>query len=215
MDRRSFITSFGSLVGALLAPSLASGREGNALGPGATLDNITSIYLDLSLLKPGQVLVNNNLVNSPVLYVVRRPSGFSGTFDPSDPRVSYKGTELFDIEHRHDVLPPNITSPQRSLKPEFFVGWGMCTHQGCAVSYSPPGVSWEWLGKTYSDGGFYCPCHGSRYDLAGRVLSGSPAPGNLVVPKHEFISSTRVLVWAREQEAPNQQPKPTAAFVNR
>ena len=210
MDRRSFITTIGSLSAALLAPSIASGREGNALGPGATLENVTSIYLDLSRLQPGQVLVNNNLVNSPVLYVVRRQDSFVDEFDPDDPRVSYPGTELFYIEHERGFLPSNIKTPYRSQKPEFLVVWGMCTHQGCAVSYSPPGDSWQWGKTTYSEGGFYCPCHGSTYDLAGRVFKGSPAPGNLYVPKHEFVSSTRVLVWAREQKAPNKQLQPTA-----
>jgi ubiquinol-cytochrome c reductase iron-sulfur subunit len=75
---------------------------------------------------------------------------------------------------------------------------GICTHLGCSPSYikrdeAPLGTGWP--------GGFFCPCHGSRFDYAGRVYEGVPAPTNLVVPPHEYLSDTRILIGADEGSA--------------
>jgi ubiquinol-cytochrome c reductase iron-sulfur subunit len=82
--------------------------------------------------------------------------------------------------------PKYITELYRSIKPEYIVLTGICTHLGCVPLYKPtPGsVQPDWKG------GFFCPCHGSTYDLAGRVYKGVPAPLNLVVPPYRFISDT-------------------------
>lgn len=82
--------------------------------------------------------------------------------------------------------PKYITELYRSIKPEYIVLVGICTHLGCVPLYKPtPGsVQPDWKG------GFFCPCHGSLYDLAGRVYKGVPAPLNLVVPPYRFISDT-------------------------
>jgi ubiquinol-cytochrome c reductase iron-sulfur subunit len=93
--------------------------------------------------------------------------------------------------------PPYARNPTRSLRPEYFVSVGLCTHLGCVPTYRPePGslqANWP--------GGFYCPCHGSRFDLAGRVFSGSPAPTNLEVPPHSFPRHDFVLIGADEGRA--------------
>lgn len=83
----------------------------------------------------------------------------------------------------------------RSIRPEIFVSVGLCTHLGCIPSFRPePGsVQPGW------PGGFYCPCHGSKFDLAGRVYKGSPAPTNLVVPRYSFETADR-LVIGRDSE---------------
>lgn len=82
--------------------------------------------------------------------------------------------------------PKYITELYRSIKPEYIVLVGICTHLGCVPLYKPtPGsVQPDWKG------GFFCPCHGSLYDLAGRVYKGVPAPLNLVVPPYKFVSDT-------------------------
>lgn len=80
----------------------------------------------------------------------------------------------------------------RSIKPEYLVVIGICTHLGCVPTYrpdrSPADLGEDWLG------GYYCPCHGSRFDLAGRVFKGVPAPTNLVIPPYQFVSEQIVRI---------------------
>lgn len=80
----------------------------------------------------------------------------------------------------------------RSIKPEIAVLIGVCTHLGCSPEFKSAEDKAE-MGQSWS-GGFYCPCHGSKFDLAGRVLRGSPAPTNLVVPPYEFASDVKIII---------------------
>jgi ubiquinol-cytochrome c reductase iron-sulfur subunit len=89
--------------------------------------------------------------------------------------------------------PRYAQNPFRSIKPELLVLVGVCTHLGCSplaklASGPASGVSEDW------PGGFFCPCHGSKFDLAGRVFKGVPAPTNLVVPPYSYISDTRLVI---------------------
>jgi ubiquinol-cytochrome c reductase iron-sulfur subunit len=86
--------------------------------------------------------------------------------------------------------PSYARNATRSIEPEILVTVALCTHLGCIPSYYPEPDSLQpgW------PGGFYCPCHGSRFDLAGRVYRGSPAPTNLVIPPHHYLSPTTVLI---------------------
>lgn len=86
--------------------------------------------------------------------------------------------------------PDYARNPARSRRPEFFIAVGLCTHLGCIPSFRPePGsVQPDW------PGGFYCPCHGSRFDLAGRVFRNVPAPRNLEVPEHAFAAESRLVI---------------------
>ena len=76
---------------------------------------------------------------------------------------------------------------------------GICTHLGCAPTYRPDAGA-EDLGSDWK-GGFFCPCHGSRYDLSGRVYAGVPAPSNLVVPPYRFVTDTRLLIGVGPEHA--------------
>ncbi|MFO1372140.1 MAG: ubiquinol-cytochrome c reductase iron-sulfur subunit [Candidatus Competibacteraceae bacterium] len=108
---------------------------------------------------------------------------------------------------KDQLLDPNseVTSQQpkyaqnanRSIKPEVLVLVGICTHLGCSPLFKPdPGtINAEWKG------GFFCPCHGSRFDLAGRVYKGVPAPKNLEVPPYRFLSDSRVLIGVNPEAA--------------
>jgi ubiquinol-cytochrome c reductase iron-sulfur subunit len=91
-----------------------------------------------------------------------------------------------------DQTPDFARNPARSIKPELAVIVGICTHLGCSPTYvpelQPQAFDSEW------QGGFYCPCHNSRFDLAGRVYQGVPAPSNLEVPPYHFVDDTRVMV---------------------
>jgi ubiquinol-cytochrome c reductase iron-sulfur subunit len=112
--------------------------------------------------------------------------------------------EMLDLLSKHDAnltdaasentsqQPEYCKNPTRSIKPQYLIVVGICTHLGCSPSYrsevAPADLGPDWVG------GWFCPCHGSRFDLAARVFNGSPAPTNLVIPPHKYLSDTRVLI---------------------
>jgi ubiquinol-cytochrome c reductase iron-sulfur subunit len=100
---------------------------------------------------------------------------------------------LADPDSRKDQQPDYARNPQRSIKPEVFVGVGICTHLGCSPNQVPAGTGNPSLGADWS-GGFFCPCHGSTFDLAGRVFKNKPAPTNLEVPPHRYIADGTLLI---------------------
>jgi len=118
----------------------------------------------------------------PIWVIMRDPSMM-------DTLVKSEST-LRDPLSDNDQQPDYCKNTHRSIKPEIFVAIGICTHLGCVPTYRPDenSVSPGWLG------GFYCPCHGSKYDLAGRVYKDVPAPLNLKIPRHMYISDTEILV---------------------
>ena len=90
--------------------------------------------------------------------------------------------------------PSYARNEYRSQRPEYLIVLGICTHLGCSPVYARKGEGEAHnLGAGWP-GGFFCPCHGSRFDLAGRVYKGMPAPSNLVVPPHQYLSDSRVLI---------------------
>ena len=101
--------------------------------------------------------------------------------------------ELADPASVRDQQPAYAKNPSRSLKPEVFVAVGICTHLGCsptavAAGTADPGLPADW------PGGFFCPCHGSTFDGAGRVFKNKPAPSNLEIPPYRYASDTRVVI---------------------
>jgi len=88
--------------------------------------------------------------------------------------------------------PTYAKNEYRSIKPEYMVMEGICTHLGCAPTFRPE-IAPADLGAKWK-GGFFCPCHGSRYDLSGRVYAGVPAPSNLKVPPYRFVTDTRIMI---------------------
>ncbi|HET7134091.1 MAG TPA: ubiquinol-cytochrome c reductase iron-sulfur subunit [Gammaproteobacteria bacterium] len=99
---------------------------------------------------------------------------------------------LRDPESKESIQPSYAQNEYRSVRPEFLVMEGVCTHLGCA-----PAPRFEVapadLGPTWP-GGFYCPCHGSKFDLAGRVMTGVPAPTNLTVPPYRFVNDSTIQI---------------------
>jgi ubiquinol-cytochrome c reductase iron-sulfur subunit len=89
-----------------------------------------------------------------------------------------------------DQQPDYCKNVHRSIKPQYYIAIGVCTHLGCVPTYRPEvaSVAPDWLG------GFYCPCHGSKYDLAGRVYQNVPAPLNLKIMRHQYVSETEILI---------------------
>jgi ubiquinol-cytochrome c reductase iron-sulfur subunit len=100
--------------------------------------------------------------------------------------------QLTDPESRSSEQPAYARNEFRSAKPEFMIMEGVCTHLGCSPQLKPA----EAKGEMGSDwvGGFYCPCHGSKFDYAGRVFRGAPAPTNLPVPPYTFVSDGQLLI---------------------
>lgn len=99
---------------------------------------------------------------------------------------------LADPSSERPQQPDYARNPQRSIKPESFVAIGICTHLGCVPRYRPQPASAD-LGPEWP-GGFFCPCHGSAFDLAGRVFKNVPAPTNLEIPPHRYVSETRIVI---------------------
>lgn len=104
---------------------------------------------------------------------------------------------LVDPASREAQQPPYAANPVRAIRPPFFVAIGICTHLGCVPVYRPdagaPDLGADW------PGGFYCPCHGSKFDLAGRVFKNVPAPRNLEVPPYMYLSDTKLRIGADKQ----------------
>ncbi len=148
------------------------------------------VEADASALGPGE-LATVEWRGKPVWLLRRTPEMLSGL-------EAIRGA-LTDPDSRVASQQPEYArNAGRSVRPDLFVVMSLCTHLGCIPSYRPePGsLQADW------PGGFYCPCHGSKFDLAGRVYKGSPAPTNLVVPPHTFVSEERLVIGRdREGEA--------------
>jgi ubiquinol-cytochrome c reductase iron-sulfur subunit len=145
-----------------------------------------AVEVDISTLKPGEK-VTVEWRGKPV-WIMRRTEEQLATLekvegqlaDPNSDRKAYPTPEY--AKNRH-----------RSIKPEVFVGVGICSHLGCSPSDKlqpgpQPSLPDDW------QGGFLCPCHGSTFDMAGRVFKNKPAPDNLEVPPHMYLSDSKLLI---------------------
>ncbi len=120
------------------------------------------------------------------VWVVRRTPAMLAALNGHD-------AELVDAESTKDQQPAYATNTARALKPEVFVAVGICTHLGCSPSNAPAGAANPSLPADWP-GGFFCPCHGSTFDGAGRVFKNKPAPSNLEVPPYRFTSDTHLRI---------------------
>jgi ubiquinol-cytochrome c reductase iron-sulfur subunit len=101
--------------------------------------------------------------------------------------------ELADPASKKDQQPDYARNPARAIRPDIFVTVGICTHLGCSPTSLPAGTANPSVGADWK-GGFFCPCHGSTFDLAGRVFRNKPAPTNLEVPPHRYLADNRLLI---------------------
>jgi len=148
------------------------------------------VEFNLSKIEPGQ-MVTVEWRGKPV-YVIRR------TKEALDGLKTME-SKLGDPESKESVQPDYVSSESRAIKDEYMILLGLCTHLGCAPTYQPQ-VGSQDIGKVEWQGGFLCKCHGSLFDLAGRVFKGVPAPTNLEVPPHKYLSDTVILI-GEDQEA--------------
>ena len=148
------------------------------------------VKADIGALEPGQMVVVE-WRGKPV-YVVHRTGNQLEDLPKLDGILKDPGSEGSD-------QPGYVEGEGRSIRPELFVAVGLCTHLGCAPKFRPE-VGAADLGGDEWLGGFFCPCHGSKFDLAGRVFQGVPASANLVVPPYSF-EGDNVLVIGVDAEA--------------
>ena len=142
------------------------------------------VEVDISRIEPG-MMITEEWRGKPV-WIVHRTREMVENLAKTDSEVADPGSSVA-------MQPPYAKNEARSIKPEYLVLVGICTHLGCSPTQKlAPGVD-SGLGSDWP-GGFFCPCHGSKFDLAGRVYKGVPAPTNLEVPPHMYLSDTRLLI---------------------
>ena len=181
--RRRLLVTGASVAGgvgaaALLLPMLASmSPSARAKAAGAPVE------ADFSKLAPGQ-LMTVEWRGKPVWIVNRTEESLTS--------LRADVAKLSDPDSAEEQQPEYAANDVRSIKPEVFVVVGLCTHLGCSPTYrpeiAPPDLGSDWTG------GFFCPCHGSKFDMAGRVYSGVPAPTNLEIPPYKFLTDNLILV---------------------
>jgi ubiquinol-cytochrome c reductase iron-sulfur subunit len=188
--RRRFLTAATSVVGAVGAVGVAVPFVGSWNPSAKAKAAGAPVRANVSKLEPGQMIVVE-WRGKPV-YIVRRTEETLNSLPGMADR-------LRDPESVEEQQPAYAKNEFRSIKPEFLVLLGLCTHLGCAPMYRPD-VGATDLGGAEWLGGFFCPCHGSKFDLAGRVFKGVPAPINLEVPPYTFETDSVVLIGV-DQEA--------------
>jgi ubiquinol-cytochrome c reductase iron-sulfur subunit len=144
------------------------------------------VEADISKLEPGQMM-RVKWRGKPV-WIVHRTEQNLADLPTLDDRLADPASDQVSQQ------PDYCKNPTRAINEKYLVAVGICTHLGCSPTYRPD-VAPEDLGAEWK-GGFYCPCHGSRFDLAGRVYAGVPAPTNLEIPPYQYLSETKILVGA-------------------
>jgi ubiquinol-cytochrome c reductase iron-sulfur subunit len=183
--RRHFLTvatvATGAVGAAFVAvPFLASWRpSARAKAMGAPVE------VDISKLEPGAMVKVE--WRGKAIFVVNRTPQMLAQLEGVDAQLRDPGSD-------ESEQPEFAKNPARALKPEYLVLVGVCTHLGCApldkFAQGDVTVAADW------PGGFFCPCHGSKFDMSGRVFKDVPAPTNLPVPPYRFLSDTRILIGA-------------------
>lgn len=186
--RRRFLvaaTTFLGAIGAIFAsiPFISSwlpSAKAKAAG--------SPVEIDITNLAPGQMLIV--AWRGKPVWVIRRTKEMLAL-------LTKHNQILRDPNSKVDQQPPYADNIYRSIKPEYLVLIGICTHLGCSPKYEPlvGEVSPTW------PGGFYCPCHGSMFDMSGRVFKGVPAPINLEVPPYRFVSNSVILIGENPRNA--------------
>jgi len=181
--KRRFLIGATSIVGgvgavAAVAPFVMSFFPSErAKAAGAPVD------VDIGKLEPGQKI--DVEWRGKVVWIINRTKPMLESLPKLDPKLA-------DPNSNDSQQPSYATNERRSIKENVLVMVGICTHLGCSPTYrpdvAPADLGPDWLG------GFFCPCHQSKFDLAGRVYKGAPAPTNLPVPPHRYVTDTRIII---------------------
>jgi len=186
VDKRRFLTNATTVVGGIGAIAVAIPFI-SSLSPSARAEAAGApVTLDISKLEVGQ-MITIEWRGKPV-WVLRRTDETLSTLPTLVDRLRDPDSD------NPDQQPDYCKNPGRSIRDDILVLVGICTHLGCSPTHRPE-LAPDDLGEDWK-GGFFCPCHGSKFDLAGRVYSGLPAPSNLVVPPHHFVGKNQLLIGA-------------------
>ncbi len=188
--RRRFLVAATSVVGAAGAVGAAVPFVGSWFPSAKAKAAGAPVKVNIGKIEPGQQMVAE-WRGQPV-FIVRRTEEALANLGKLTDAVADPNSEASE-------QPTYVDPAVRSIKPEVLIVVGLCTHLGCAPSFRPevaaPDLGADWLG------GYFCPCHGSKYDMAGRVYKGQPAPLNLPVPPHSYETDTVVVIGVDQENA--------------
>ena len=185
--RRRFLVAATSVVGAAGAAGAAIPFLGSWAPSARAKAAGAPVRVNIGKIEPGQQIVAE-WRGQPVFVLHRAPEIMQG--------LKKIEAQLADPESKQSEQPTYVDASMRSIKPEVLLVLGVCTHLGCAPTFrpevAPADLGPEWVG------GYFCACHGSRYDLAGRVYKAQPAPLNLLVPPHSYETDSIVIIGVDE-----------------
>jgi ubiquinol-cytochrome c reductase iron-sulfur subunit len=189
-SRRRFLLVATSIAGGIATAAVATPFVMSMLPSERAKAAGAPVEVDISKVEPGMLLLVE--WRGKVVWVLNRTPEMLATLKKLDSQVA-------DPKSEKNQQPQYAQNETRSIKPAILVVEGVCTHLGCSPVYrkdiAPADLGPDWLG------GFFCPCHGSKFDLAGRVYKSVPAPTNLVVPPHVYLSDTTLLIGSDRKES--------------
>lgn len=189
-SRRRFLLAATSVAGGIATVAVATPFVMSMMPSERAKAAGAPVEVDISKLEPGMLLLVE--WRGKVVWVLNRTPEMLATLTKLDGQVA-------DPKSEKPQQPPYAQNETRSIKPEFLVVEGVCTHLGCSPVFrkdiAPADLGPDWIG------GFFCPCHGSKFDLAGRVYKAVPAPTNLVVPPHMYLSDNKLLIGSDRKES--------------
>ena len=189
LDRRRFLVAATSVTGAIGVTALGIPFVSSMLPSEKAKAAGASVQVDVSQVALGEVLTTE-WRGQPV-WILNRSDEMIKSLKSNPKKLADPNLNVSSQQ------PKYCQNKTRSIKPNILVIVGICTHLGCAPSprLSPKGD----MGENW-EGGFFCPCHGSKFDLAGRVFKGSPAPTNLVVPPHKYLNENIIILGEDTKE---------------
>lgn len=189
-SRRRFLLAATSVAGGIATVAVATPFVMSMMPSERAKAAGAPVEVDISKLEPGMLLLVE--WRGKVVWVLNRTPEMLATLKKLDGQVA-------DPKSEKPQQPEYAQNETRSIKPEFLVVEGVCTHLGCSPVFrkdiAPADLGPDWIG------GFFCPCHGSKFDLAGRVYKAVPAPTNLVVPPHMYLSDNKLLIGSDRKES--------------
>ncbi len=182
-NKRGFLLAATGVVGGVAAAATAVPFAGSMFPSERAKSAGAPVEADISKLAPGEMQIVE-WRGKPVWIVSRTKEMLDGIKN-SDARASDPKSEV-------PQQPEYAKNEYRSIKPEIAVLVGVCTHLGCSPQFKSVDAKAD-MGQDWA-GGFFCPCHGSKFDFAGRVFQGSPAPINLQVPPYKFVGDAKIVI---------------------
>jgi ubiquinol-cytochrome c reductase iron-sulfur subunit len=183
-SRRRFLTAATSVVGVAGAVGVAVPFIGSWNPSAKAKAAGAPVRINLAAIEPGQ-MITEEWRGKPVFILRRTDEALAG--------LKKVIGDVSDPDSQVEQQPSYAQNETRSIRPEFMIMLGVCTHLGCAPQFRPD-VGAKDMGGDAWQGGFFCPCHGSKFDLAGRVYKSVPAPINLEVPPHTYETDTMIVV---------------------